>query len=215
MRRSAGPPSVRCLIVAGDPKRVTMSEFASGALSEGAGTRDGDAGPEIVTLTDARALEVGLTGSKAAALARAAVAGIDTLAGVVLTTAFTAAVDARGEARDHPAVRRCFELAEGDRRPLVARELVGPGGHRRVVDGRSVRLHHRHRHLRSLRGRRPVGPRLPRASGRARVSDRGAGPTADRTSLRRGALRCRPCDRANRSEDRVGGGRWAGAPRQR
>ena len=98
-----------------------MSDYASGALSEGADTRDGDARPEIVTLTDPRAMEVGLTGSKAAALAQAAVAGIDTLGGVVLTTAFTAAVDARGEARDHPPVRQCFDLAEGDRHPLVAR----------------------------------------------------------------------------------------------
>ena len=103
-------------------KRVTMGEFASRALREEAGAGDdGDTGPEIVPLTDRRALEATLTGSKAAALAKAAVAGVDTLPGIVLTTACTAAIDALGQVRDHPSLRAAFDLAEGDRQPLVAR----------------------------------------------------------------------------------------------
>ena len=99
-----------------------MSELGSRALSEEAGSRgDGGTAPEIVVLTDPRALDVALTGSKAAALAKAAVAGIDTLPGVVLTTSFTAVVDAGGQASDQPAVRRAFDQADGDRHPLVAR----------------------------------------------------------------------------------------------
>ena len=97
-----------------------MGEFASRALSEEA-SRDGHTRPEIVALTDRRALDAALTGSKAAALAKAAVAGIDTLPGIVLTTACTTAVDALGRARDHPSLRAAFDLAEGDRQPLVAR----------------------------------------------------------------------------------------------
>ena len=125
----------------------TMSEFASRALSEEASARDdGGTRPEIVTLTDPRALEVGLTGSKAAALARAAVAGIDTLPGVVLTTGFTAAVDATRPGAGSPAAATRLRARRG--RPTAPRrpQLVGAGGHRRVFDGRSVRLDHRHRH---------------------------------------------------------------------
>ena len=78
--------------------------------------------PTLVTLSDARATDVSLTGSKAAALATASVAGVGTLPGVVLTTVFTAAVDADPAQRDeHPALRRAFELAGGDEHPLVAR----------------------------------------------------------------------------------------------
>jgi pyruvate,water dikinase len=75
----------------------------------------------VVSLTDERALDASLTGSKAAALAKAAVAGIHTLPGVVLSTAFTSAVDDLPGVHAHPAVRRAFELAEGERRSLVAR----------------------------------------------------------------------------------------------
>jgi rifampicin phosphotransferase len=78
-------------------------------------------GPAIATLTDALATDVSVTGSKAAALAKAAVAGIDTLPGVVLTTAFTAAMDDGHPAEHQPALRRAFELAGGDDHPLVAR----------------------------------------------------------------------------------------------
>ena len=78
-------------------------------------------GPAIVSLTDAVATDVTLTGSKAAALAKAAGAGIDTLPGVVLTTAFTAAIDDGHPVEDHPAMRRAFELAGGDQHPLVSR----------------------------------------------------------------------------------------------
>src|SRR6187200_2142866 len=100
-----------------------MGESASRALSDEASAwHDADTSPRVVELTDPRALEVALTGSKAAALGKAAVAGIDTLPGVVLTTAFTEAIDARGSSvREHPDVRAAFELAGGDRRSLVAR----------------------------------------------------------------------------------------------
>ena len=62
-----------------------------------------------------------LTGGKAASLARAATAGLATLPGVVLTTAFSDAVDGGADVARHPAVREAFERADGDRAPLVAR----------------------------------------------------------------------------------------------
>ena len=99
-----------------------MREAVSKALQTHEVTGDRGRGPEIVTLSDPGAMEVSLTGSKAAALARAAVAGIDTLPGVVLTTGFTAAVDEVPHAVDHLApLRRAYELAGGDERALVAR----------------------------------------------------------------------------------------------
>src|SRR5688572_18925940 len=84
---------------------------------------EGRLDPDVVGLDDPRATSVSLTGSKAAALAKASVAGIDTLPGVVLTTAFTAAVDEdpRYAQEEHPALRRAFDLAGGDQHPLVAR----------------------------------------------------------------------------------------------
>jgi pyruvate,water dikinase len=75
----------------------------------------------VVSLADEVARSVDLTGGKAANLARAAVAGLSTLPGVVLTTAFSDAVDAGATVADHPAVREAFDRAEGDRRSLVAR----------------------------------------------------------------------------------------------
>ena len=99
-----------------------MGQAESKALRSHVEPDDGPLGPELVTLSDARATDVSLTGSKAAALAKASVAGIATLPGVVLTTAFTAAVDADPAAREErPALRRAFELAGGDEHPLVAR----------------------------------------------------------------------------------------------
>jgi rifampicin phosphotransferase len=77
--------------------------------------------PFVVDLRDPLALDPGLTGSKAAALAKAANAGLDTLPGAVLTTAFTEGVDAGAQPIDSPSVERAFALMEGDRRPLVAR----------------------------------------------------------------------------------------------
>jgi pyruvate,water dikinase len=75
----------------------------------------------VVDLDSDAALDRGLTGGKAAALARAARAGLSTLPGTVLTTAFSADVDAGDDVDDHPAVRGAFERAGGTRQPLVAR----------------------------------------------------------------------------------------------
>jgi rifampicin phosphotransferase len=77
--------------------------------------------PFVVDLADEVAQEPGLTGGKSAALARGAVAGLNTLPGVVLTTAFCDAVDAGADAGQHPAVKEAFERAGGDERALVAR----------------------------------------------------------------------------------------------
>ncbi|HZA77762.1 MAG TPA: PEP/pyruvate-binding domain-containing protein, partial [Acidimicrobiales bacterium] len=72
-------------------------------------------------LRDEEARDPALTGGKSAALARAATTGLDTLPGVVLTTAFCEAIDAGAEVAQHAAVKEAFERAEGDRRSLVAR----------------------------------------------------------------------------------------------
>ncbi len=77
--------------------------------------------PFIVELADEAAIDPALTGGKAAALARAAAAGLDTLPGVVLTTAFCDAVDDGAEIAHHPAVREAFDRAGGDQQALVAR----------------------------------------------------------------------------------------------
>jgi pyruvate,water dikinase len=75
----------------------------------------------VVALEDDVARSVELTGGKAANLATAAVAGLSTLPGVVLTTAFSDAVDAGADVASHPAVREAFDRADGDRQSLVAR----------------------------------------------------------------------------------------------
>jgi pyruvate,water dikinase len=98
-----------------------MGEAGSRALWTGEVLDEPEPDAQVVSLASARALEVSLTGSKAAALAKAAVAGIDTLPGVVLTTGFTAVVDADGRADDHPALRQAFEAAAGSSHPLVVR----------------------------------------------------------------------------------------------
>ena len=77
--------------------------------------------PLIVELGEEAAINPALTGGKAAALARAAAAGLDTLPGVVLTTAFCDAVDQGAEIAHHPAVREAFDRAGGDHQSLVAR----------------------------------------------------------------------------------------------
>ena len=88
----------------------------------GSAPRDVDAErPFIVELDDEAALDPGLTGGKAAALARAATAGLATLPGVVLTTKFCDAVDGGADLAHHPAVRETFDRAGGDHQPLVAR----------------------------------------------------------------------------------------------
>jgi pyruvate,water dikinase len=77
--------------------------------------------PFVVDLRDDAAREPALTGGKAAALARGATAGLATLPGVVLTTAFSDAVDRGADVARHPAVREVYERADGDGAPLVAR----------------------------------------------------------------------------------------------
>jgi len=72
-------------------------------------------------LADPAAVDAETTGAKAANLARAAGAGLATLPGVVLTTAFAAAVDGADGARPHPALREAFTAAGGERHRLVAR----------------------------------------------------------------------------------------------
>jgi pyruvate,water dikinase len=77
--------------------------------------------PFVVALGDDAAREQAVTGGKAAALARGSTAGLATLPGVVLTTAFSDAVDRGADVAQHPAVREAYERADGDRTPLVAR----------------------------------------------------------------------------------------------
>ena len=77
--------------------------------------------PLVVALDDPAAVDSSLTGGKAAALARGKTSGLASLPGVVLTTAFSDAVDAGAELRTHDAVRQAFDQAGGDQRPLVAR----------------------------------------------------------------------------------------------
>jgi pyruvate,water dikinase len=72
-------------------------------------------------LDDEISQDPSLTGGKSAALARGRIAGLSTLPGVVLTTAFCDAVDAGAEVASHPAVKEAFDLAGGDRQSLVAR----------------------------------------------------------------------------------------------
>ena len=75
----------------------------------------------VVDLRDAEARDPALTGGKAAALSAAAVAGLDTLPGVVLTTAFSDDIDAGAAVAGHPAVAEAFRRAGGDHQDLVAR----------------------------------------------------------------------------------------------
>jgi phosphohistidine swiveling domain-containing protein len=77
--------------------------------------------PLVVALDDAAALDAMLTGGKAAALARGRAAALATLPGVVLTTAFSDAIDAGADVAGHPAVQDAFARAGGDQKALVAR----------------------------------------------------------------------------------------------
>src|SRR5262245_35311334 len=81
------------------------------------------AGPRslVVDLAGAGATDPSLTGGKAAALARAQVAGLRTLGGVVLTTAFCDEIDGGAAVAGHPAVREAFSRAGGEEHDLVAR----------------------------------------------------------------------------------------------
>jgi pyruvate,water dikinase len=75
----------------------------------------------VVALTDEAALDPALTGGKAAALARGHASGLAALPGVVLTTAFSDAVDAGANVAEHAATREAFARAGGDNAALVAR----------------------------------------------------------------------------------------------
>ena len=81
--------------------------------------------PPVLSLSDSTATDPALTGGKAAALARAARAGLPTLDGVVLTTAFSDDIDAGATIEDHPAVRAAYEAAGGRLRPLVGPIVLG------------------------------------------------------------------------------------------
>jgi pyruvate,water dikinase len=75
----------------------------------------------VVNLADDAALDASLTGTKAAALARAARAHLPVLPGVVLTTEFTDVLDAGRSIARHPAVGEAFQLASGAEQALVVR----------------------------------------------------------------------------------------------
>jgi phosphohistidine swiveling domain-containing protein len=75
----------------------------------------------VVEFSDSSAAEVALTGGKAAALAQAASAGLPTLPGVVLTTAFSDEVDAGADIASSTAVAEAFERSGGKTHSLVAR----------------------------------------------------------------------------------------------
>jgi phosphohistidine swiveling domain-containing protein len=77
--------------------------------------------PFVVGLQDEAARDPAVTGGKASALARGATAGLSTLPGVVLTTAFSQAVDGGADVASHAAVREAYDRSDGDRTPLVAR----------------------------------------------------------------------------------------------
>src|SRR5215510_2597397 len=81
------------------------------------------AGPRsrVVELSDAVATDPSLTGGKAAALARAQVAGLRTLGGVVLTTMFCREIDDGTPLAGHPSVREAFVRAGGEDLDLVVR----------------------------------------------------------------------------------------------
>ncbi|HEX5094648.1 MAG TPA: PEP/pyruvate-binding domain-containing protein, partial [Acidimicrobiia bacterium] len=75
----------------------------------------------MIDLREEAALDPALTGGKSANLARAALGGLSTLPGVVLTTAFSDAIDGGIAVLDHPAVREAYTHAKGDEQDLVAR----------------------------------------------------------------------------------------------
>ena len=100
-----------------------MGHAESKALRNHDDPSDRHLGPELVTLSDEHATDGRLTGSKAAALAVASVAGVSTLPGVVLTTAFTATIDADpAQSGEHPAIRTLPSIwPAAASSPLVAR----------------------------------------------------------------------------------------------
>ncbi len=120
------------------------------------------------------------------------------LPGVVLTTAFSDAIDAGADVAGHPATRQAFEQAKATRASAGCPELVGGGGHGHLVDGGSVRVGHRHQRLRRVRDSSDCGAGLAAASRGGRASDRRSRPAADRAGLRRRHVRRRSGDRSHR-----------------
>ncbi|MGH9138964.1 MAG: PEP/pyruvate-binding domain-containing protein [Acidimicrobiales bacterium] len=77
--------------------------------------------PFVVDLGDEVARDPALTGGKSAALAKGRADGLACLPGVVLTTAFSDAVDAGADVAHHVAVKEAFQRAGGEHQSLVAR----------------------------------------------------------------------------------------------
>ncbi len=75
----------------------------------------------VLGFADAGATDTALTGGKAAALARAAAAGLPTLGGVLLTTVFSQEIDDGADLASSPALVDAFDRANGRTRSLVAR----------------------------------------------------------------------------------------------
>lgn len=75
----------------------------------------------VVDLADPSAVEEEVVGAKAANLALAARAGLATLPGVVLTTAFCSDLDGARDLRAQPALQEVFAAAGGPTHRLVAR----------------------------------------------------------------------------------------------
>src|SRR5688500_13112273 len=75
----------------------------------------------VPPLADGRATDPAVTGSTAAAVAKAATANIATLPGAALTTAFAADIDDGVDLAGHPALQRAFDLGGGRDQALVAR----------------------------------------------------------------------------------------------
>ena len=145
-----------------------MSDLRTGGDAVGSARRHS---PDVIDLREEGALQPAVTGGKAAALARAVRAGLDDAAGRRPHHRLL------GGGRPRPARARppsgAGGVRTGRRRPPVARrpQLVGGRGHGRLVDGRPVRLGHRHRRAStsspprcracSTRGRAPARPTSP------------------------------------------------------
>lgn len=99
-----------------DGRRAAAGAGANDAAAAGSGDV-----PLVVDLDDAAARDPAVSGGKAAALARARAGGLRTLPGVVLTTAFSDAIDGGAVVEGNPAVSEAFRRVAGGERPLVAR----------------------------------------------------------------------------------------------
>ena len=154
--------------------------------------------PTVVRLSDPRATDVSLVGAKAANLALARAAGLPTLPGAVLTTAWT------GRSIDD-AVAAWRAVSDDGRVPVVVRSSsTGEDGDASSMAGVfesildvSGEAAVARRRRGGPRVRRPGPPRRPRRcrDGRARAADA-------RRRVGRRAVRCRSADRAPRPDGR-------------